>query len=221
MPQARDARSPDKRYTYEDYCSWPETARWELLDGVPLGVTSPSVNHQEVLLKLARQLDEQLEGKPCRPLVAPVDVLLPKSDEEDERVNMVVQPDLVVYCDEEKIRPRNCRGAPDLVIEVLSLSTSSVDHIRKKAIYEHAGVREYWLVHPDEGVITVYVRQPAGGFGASRVFCRDDQLAVQALPGVTIDFEKVYARIPNPVVVKEPPPHKYPDCPATPDHTTN
>ena len=201
----KEPLSTEKIFTYGDYRTWPPEERWELIDGVPRAMTAPSINHQDIVLKLGRQFDEQLEGKPCRPFIAPIDILLPKGDEVDDEVIQVVQPDLAIYCDDKKIRPKNCRGAPDLAVDILSVSTSSFDHLRKKAIYERAGVREYWLVHPDEGVITIYVREPSGKFGPSRVFSRDDSVETSILPGVVINFPKVYARIPNPQVVKEPP----------------
>lgn len=205
----KTAREAGQTFTYGDYRTWPPEERWELIDGVPHAMTAPSTNHQEVLGKLYRQFDEQLEGKPCRPFIAPVDILLPKGNEQDDEVVHVLQPDLVIYCDDHKIRPKNCRGTPDLVIEILSTSTSSFDHLKKKSLYERFGVREYWLVHPDEGVITIYQREASGVFGASRVVSRDDTVEVGILPGVTIEFPKVYARIPYPYVAKEPPTKRY------------
>lgn len=85
----------------------------------------------------------------------------------DEEVETVVQPDLVVVCDKTKLDQRGCRGAPELVVEILSPSTAARDHVTKRALYDRHGVREYWLVHPLDRILMVYRRGESGRFEAA------------------------------------------------------
>lgn len=152
LPQ-RDAQ----HHTYGEYLAWDDDQRWELIDGIAYAMSpAPSRIHQRLVLELARQIANALEGTTCEVNIAPFDVRLPKSDEADEKVDTVVQPDLAVVCDPAKLDDRGCRGAPDWIVEVLSPATAAHDHILKRKIYERAGVGEYWLVHPADRIVTVY-----------------------------------------------------------------
>lgn len=179
------------RYTYADYRAWSDGERWELIDGTAYAMgPAPLRIHQKVLGNLYRHVGNALEGKPCEPYIAPFDVRLPKSSEADEETETVVQPDLVVICDQKKLDDKGCRGAPDWVVEVLSPRSASHDHIRKRALYERAGVREYWLVHPVDRMATIY-RREARGFGAPEVVEMSGTTAVGILPDVVIDWARV------------------------------
>jgi Uma2 family endonuclease len=103
----------------------------------------------------------------------------------------VVQPDLSVICDPAKLDESGCRGAPDWIVEVLSPGTASYDHITKRALYERAGVREYWLIHPTDGIATIYQRQAPGRFGPAEIIELTGQTAVGILPGIVIDWARV------------------------------
>ena len=142
-------------FTYQDYKTWPEDFRCELIDGVVCMMASPLLWHQQMVLKLGTQLAEFFEGKPCQPFIAPVDVrLFPQDDESDDDV---VQPDLIVVCDEKKLADgKACKGAPDLVIEVLSSSTRHYDLVTKLEKYRKAGVREYWIIGNDAVRVIVF-----------------------------------------------------------------
>jgi Uma2 family endonuclease len=178
-------------HTYADYCSWPDDVRYELIDGVAYAMgPAPVRRHQGMLLELARQVANILDGSPCRPYIAPFDVRLPKTDEIDNDVDTVVQPDLVVICDRAKLDDKGCRGAPDWVVEVLSPSTAGHDQILKRALYQRVGVREYWLVHPVDRIVTIYTLD-AGSYGAPDVRELVGTLAVGVLPEIVIDWERV------------------------------
>lgn len=178
-------------HTYADYCSWPDDVRYELIDGVAYAMgPAPVRRHQGILLELARQVANILDGSPCRPYIAPFDVRLPKTDEIDNDVDTVVQPDLVVICDRAKLDDKGCRGAPDWVVEVLSPSTAGHDQILKRALYQRVGVREYWLVHPVDRIVTIYTLD-AGSYGAPDVRELVGTLAVGVLPEIVIDWERV------------------------------
>ena len=185
-------------HTYAEYLNWPEDCRYELLDGVAyLMAPAPTLEHQDVAGEIYFQLRWALEGKPCRAFIAPVDVRLPKADEADERIDTVVQPDVLVVCDEAKLDRRGVRGAPDLVVEVLSPATASHDQLLKRRVYERAGVLEYWLVHPADRVLTVY-RLVDGQFGKPDVHELLGQTPVGVLPGVAIAWDELVRRLPKP-----------------------
>lgn len=179
-----------ERHTYGDYLTWPEETRYELIDGVAYAMApAPMRQHQEVLGELFRQVANALLGHPCRAFIAPFDVRLPKAEEADEAIDTVVQPDLSVVCDPHKLDARGCRGAPDWIVEVLSPATAGHDHILKRAVYERAGVREYWLVHPVDRIVTVY-RLEGGRFGVPEVRELKGRQEVKVLPEVVIDWDR-------------------------------
>lgn len=177
------------QFTYADYCRWPADERWELIDGKAFAMCpAPTRIHQEFVVELTRQIANALAGKPCRVYAAPFDVRLPKADEPDDRVDTVVQPDLAVFCDRSRLDDRGARGAPDWVIEILSPSTAAKDQIRKRRLYERHGVREYWLIHPVDRVLTLYRLDDQGRYGAPEVLELTGGTEVGALPGVRIDW---------------------------------
>ena len=141
------ARSLD-RYTYKDYKSWPDDFRCELINGVVYMMSSPNGWHQLVSAELHWQLMNFFRGTDCQPFAAPFDVrLFPQDDELDK---VIVQPDLMVICDKGKWSDDgNCKGAPDLIIEILSDSTRLHDLNTKFELYQRAGVREYWIIGSD------------------------------------------------------------------------
>jgi Uma2 family endonuclease len=121
-------------------------------------------------------------------MIAPLDVRLPRHDEGDENTDVVVQPDVLVVCDPNKLDRRGVRGAPDWVVEVLLPSSASRDQIEKRRIYERHGVLEYWLVHPTDRILTVYLLQN-GEYGKPDIFKLEGSTPVAVLPGVSIDWE--------------------------------
>lgn len=192
----RPAPSKSASYTYSDYLHWPEDVRYELIDGVAyLMAPAPVLAHQEVAGEIYFQLRQALEGQPCRPFIAPVDVRLPRAGESDEWVDTVVQPDVLVVCDPGKLDRRGVRGAPDLVVEVLSPGTAGHDHVHKRRVYERAGVAEYWLVHPGDRLLTVY-RLERGEYGKPDVQALVGETPVGVLPGVSLQWDDLVARLP-------------------------
>ena len=184
-----------EHHTYGEYLHWPDDVRYELIDGVAyLMAPAPTLDHQEVAGEVYYQLRQALQGKPCRAFIAPVDVRFPKAGEADEQVDTVLQPDVLVVCDPLKLDRRGVRGAPDLVVEVLSPGTSSHDHVRKRRVYERAGVAEYWLVHPIDRMVTVY-RLVNGEYGKPDVFELVDATPVGVLPEVIIQWDALVERL--------------------------
>lgn len=188
----------EKHYTYADYLQWPDETRYELIDGEAFLMSpAPLVEHQEIAGEVFRQLANQLDGKPCRPYIAPVDVRLPRADEADAAIDTVVQPDVLVVCDPGKVDRRGVRGAPDWLLEVLSPSTAAHDQIAKRRTYERAGVREYWLVHPGDRTLTVYVLDN-GQYGRPDIYELKDETPIGVLPGVSIAWDALVERLPKP-----------------------
>ncbi|WP_295408993.1 Uma2 family endonuclease [uncultured Thiocystis sp.] len=176
--------------TYADYRTWPNERRDELIEGMAYAMApAPSINHQRMVLSLAAQARTALQGKPCQPFIAPVDVLFPRMNEQDDAVQTVLQPDVFVVCDPSKIEPHAIRGAPDWVVEVLSPGSASRDHIAKRRIYEAAGVREYWLVHPEDRLLMIY-RLEQGVYGRPDVQELTGTTKVGILPEVAIQWDE-------------------------------
>lgn len=187
-----------KRHTYGEYLGWPEDARYELIDGEAVMMApAPAPEHQDIAGELYRQIANALEGKPCRPFIAPVDVRLPRGDEADAATDTVVQPDVLIVCDAEKIDRRGIRGAPDWVAEVLSPATAAHDQIAKRRIYERAGVREYWLVHPQDRTLTIYTLAD-GRYGRPDIFELKGATPFATLAGLEIAWDALVERLPRP-----------------------
>jgi Uma2 family endonuclease len=189
-------RRDSHHHTYADYLTWSATYGDELINGAayvrePPG---PSPLHQGIVLELGRQVADALEGKPCRVYLAPFDIRLPKSTEKDGEVDTVVQPDVFIVCDLQKIDARGMRGAPDWIAEVLSPGTANHDRLRKLPVYERAGVREVWLIDPIKRTLALY-RLEAGRYGRATLLELKGQTPLTAVPDVTIDWDKALARI--------------------------
>lgn len=190
------ALKDEQKHCYGDYLTWPDNVRYELLDGEAyLMAPAPDLVHQDVAGEIFRQVANKLQGKPCRPFIAPVDVRLPKRNEADEAIDTVVQPDVLVVCDPSKLDRRGVRGAPDWVVEVLSPSTAGHDQIKKLKIYERHGVREYWLVHPIDRVLTIY-RLQENEYGKPEIVELQGSTAVSVLPDVEILWDELVERLP-------------------------
>ncbi len=146
------APAQEKVYTEEDYYNLPEDVRAELIDGRIYYQAAPNRKHQTVLSELHLTIGNYLKSKrgPCRVFPAPFAVKLFK-----DRKN-IVEPDISVICDKDKLDDRGCNGAPDWVIEVTSPSDPQRDYGIKLFKYRTAGVREYWIVNPQKHTVMVY-----------------------------------------------------------------
>jgi Uma2 family endonuclease len=185
-----------QQHTYGDYLTWSDDQREELIDGIAdiREPPAPSRPHQELVGGLHYQIFTALEGKSCRVYIAPFDVRLPKSDETDDQIDTVVQPDVLIVCDRHKLDQRGMRGAPDWLAEVLSPSTASHDQIIKLPVYERAGVPEVWLIHPTDRTLTIY-RLEDGRYGRPTILELKGQTPLTAVPGVSIDWDRLLAQL--------------------------
>lgn len=144
-------------YSYADYLVWKIKERVELLKGKIFEMSVPSPIHQEVSGNLQGALFVFLKNNKCKLYTAPFDVRFPQKGE--SQVYTVVQPDLCVVCDLEKIDSKGCVGAPDLVVEILSPGNFKKEMKSKFALYQEEGVREYWVVDPERELVFVYVAE--------------------------------------------------------------
>jgi Uma2 family endonuclease len=185
-----------QHHSYGDYLTWSEDDREELVDGIAYirEPPSPSRSHQLLVGELHYQVRAALEGNSCQVYVAPFDVRLPKSDETDDQIDTVVQPDVFIVCDCQKLDRRGLRGAPDWLAEVLSPSTASHDQCIKLPAYERAGVPEVWLIHPTDRTLTIY-RLADGCFGRPAILELKGQTPITAVPGISIDWDRIVSRL--------------------------
>jgi len=187
----KSTKKPDeKRYSYADYQNWPNDDRFELIDGVIYNMNAPLRVHQKICIELSRQFANFFLNKTCEVYAAPFDVRLPKNSKAEDEIFDVVQPDLSVICDQKKLDDKGCLGAPDLIVEVLSPSTSSKDHIKKRALYERSGVREYWLVSPEERIVWVY-ELVDGQYQKPEIYNDQDKIASILFPDLVVEVKTI------------------------------
>lgn len=184
------------QHSYADYLSWSGDDRYELLNGLAyLMSPAPDLVHQEVVGEIYLQARLALQDSCCRAFIAPLDVRLPKQNQDDAAIDTVVQPDVLVVCDSNKLDKRGICGAPDWVVEVLSPATASHDQIKKRLLYEQHGVCEYWLVHPIDRVLIIY-RLQEGEYGKPDILPLEGETIVSSLPAIVIRWDKLLKRLP-------------------------
>lgn len=183
-------------FSYHDYLQWHE-GRWEIIDGIVYDMTpAPSREHQKISGGLFVQIYQLLRGGLCEVYVAPFDVRFPDGDESsDSEIFTVVQPDIVVVCDQDKLDDRGCVGAPDLVVEILSPSTAAKDLKVKRDLYEKHGVKEYWLVHPSDKTVMVYSLEGDGQYQKAAVFSGSDVIVSTSVKGLSVILEDIFGKV--------------------------
>lgn len=144
-------KSHPETVTLEQYENFPDDKRVEVFDGIVYDMASPSQEHQTISMELSTIINTYIKSQngSCRVFHAPFDVKL------SDNPLTIVQPDLMIICDKDKLDGKRCNGAPDFVIEIVSPGNPADDYIRKLYYYKNAGVREYWIVDPRRKIITV------------------------------------------------------------------
>ena len=193
--------SAQNHYTFAACLTWGANERTEIINGESgieiikwdaVMMAPPSRTHQEVSGALFAQLYAFLEGKKCRVYSAPFAVrLFEKDGDTPEDVDTMVEPDISVVCDSSKLDDAGCKGAPDLVMEILSPSTMRHDRFTKFNLYQRAGVREYWIVDPSSKSVQVFVLE-AGNYKAQDFGTVGDIIKVNVLDGCFIELSKVF-----------------------------
>jgi len=179
-------------YTYADYLKWKIEERIELFRGRILKLAAPNTSHQTVSGNLFLLIANHLYRKPCKVFAAPFDVRLPvHNQKKDDEVTTVVQPDLCVICDPQKIDARGCCGAPDLVVEILSPGNSKTEVQLKFEVYQQAGVKEYWIVNPVEQNLIIYTLTNSKYIG-SKPYAPGETIGSAVLTELTIPVEQIF-----------------------------
>lgn len=180
------------RYSAKDYLQWKMEDLVELIRGKIFKMSpAPSVNHQRIVRNGARILDAYFQSKSCEYFTAPFDVYLVKEGQHYKENENIVQPDLCVVCDPDKLREIGCIGAPDLVVEILSRSTAKKDQVDKKALYAEYGVPEFWVVFPDTLTVQVFEIKD-GAYQLSGTYVEDQDFRSVTFPGLEVDLVEVF-----------------------------
>ena len=183
-----------EQFTFAHYLTWDEREHIEIINGEAFMMAAPSRIHQKISMELSRQLANFLEGKMCEVYPAPFSVRLFEQDKDKpEYVDTVVEPDISVVCDKRKLDKFGCKGAPNLIIEVLSPSTQRLDQLVKLNLYQHAGVQEYWIVDPENRTVRVMLQDNNGILQTYEVYKCEDVAKVNILDGCFIELNKVFS----------------------------
>lgn len=182
----------EQSYSYADLLAWDDGKRYELYGGQPMALASPTDVHQAICAELIRQLANYLIGKPCKVFPASFDVrLFEKAGDSPDDVDTVLQPDILVVCDQSKVDRHGVHGAPDLVVEILSDSSRRIDRLTKFSLYQQAGVLEYWIVDPVTCTVCVHTLED-GAYHAATVYSSKLSIPVGVLDNCNIDLSTVF-----------------------------
>ena len=180
-------------YTYADYLKWTFDERLEIIKGKIFPMSAPARIHQRISWRFSFEIQKYLEGKLCEAYSAPFDVrLTPLKKNKTNKVYTVVQPDLCVICDLDKLDDKGCVGAPDLIIEILSPGNSRKEMKEKYEVYQENGVKEYWLVESVDKCVFVYVLNEAGIYIGLQPVTDEDILTSTVFPELQVDLTLVF-----------------------------
>lgn len=187
--------NPEGTYSYADYLSWRFEQAVELFRGHILKMSAPNRRHQQISFRLSGIFFLQFRKGTCEAYTAPFDVRLPdrtKAKKANEDVFTVVQPDLCVVCDKDKLDEKGCIGAPDLVVEILSAGNSKKEMRLKKDLYEENGVREYWIIDPERETLHQYTLQENGIYTLPSIFLSDDTVTSTIFSELQVPLSEVF-----------------------------
>lgn len=182
------AYKENKKYTYEDLENIDDGNRYEIIDGELYLMSSPISKHQVVLMDMAFQFKEFFKDKKCMPFIAPLDVRL---DNKGKKSKNVIQPDIMVVCDHNKINDK-IDGAPDLIVEILSKYNKKHDKFDKYHLYQKYGVREYWIIDIEEGMAYVYILSKDNIYTLPRVYNIKEKIKSSIFKGLEISLEETF-----------------------------
>ena len=186
---------PTAQYTYADYLLWQFSERVELIKGYFLQMAAPNRKHQRISARVQFALTKYFYKSTCQVYDAPFDVRFydkQKSLKADKDIYTVVQPDLCVICDPTKLDERGCLGAPDWIIEILSPGNSKKEMRQKYALYEEQGVKEYWIIHPNEQTLLQFVLDEQGKYQLHKMFAEDELVPSYLFPDLIVDLKEAF-----------------------------
>jgi Uma2 family endonuclease len=184
---------PSGTYTYADYLTWRFEQMVEIIKGKLFIMSpAPASRHQRISSNLHGEVYMFFRNQKCKMYSAPFDVRLVKGKKIDKEILTVVQPDICIICDENKIDEKGCLGSPDWIIEILSPSTAKKDYNEKYILYEENKVKEYWIVNPDANTLNQYVLNKKGKYIDAGFYGRNDKIKSATFPEVIIDLKMVF-----------------------------
>jgi Uma2 family endonuclease len=190
-----EVKEPDlafNNYSYADYLSWTMDEMVEIIKGRVFKMSpAPKKIHQKISWRLSGLLYNYLKDKKCQAFSAPFDVRLPVKSIKNEEIFTVIQPDICVICDLEKLDDAGCIGAPDLIIEILSKGNNKKELKNKYEVYEESGVKEYWIIHPEEQTLLIN-KLVDDRYISSRLLTNGDEITTPILPGFTLNLNDVF-----------------------------
>ncbi|GAB2502355.1 Uma2 family endonuclease [Algoriphagus taiwanensis] len=183
-------------YSYADYLTWNFDEVVELIKGIRFkkAAAAPKRIHQKVSGELFLRLGTFLKGQKCQVYSGPFDVRFTDGPVEDRKIRSVVQPDICVICDPEKLDDRGCIGAPDLIVEILSPGNNKMELKNKFELYESYGVREYWIVNPESQNLMIYTLID-GKYVPSRLLTSGDIVDSTVIEGFSLDLDDFFKDI--------------------------
>jgi Uma2 family endonuclease len=180
-------------YSYADYMRFEFDERLEIIKGYLFKMSpAPSRIHQKISGRIYVPIYNALNGYKCEVYTAPFDVRLAKKSQDDKEVFTVVQPDIVVVCDQTKLDKRGCIGAPDIVVEILSPGNNKKELINKYEVYEEAGIKEYWIVSPSEKTFFKYILDDQGKFQPTKLLTIGEEVTTPIILGFKLILEEVF-----------------------------
>jgi len=183
--------NPIKTYTYKDYMLYNENEKIEIIDGNIYDMSpAPSRIHQKLITEILFRIRSYIETNngSCEVYPAPFDVILKNNDEIIEDSKNIIQPDISVICDKNKLTDKGCTGSPDMIVEVVSPYNPNNDFIRKLNLYDKYKVREYWIVNPIKKNILVYTLDDNERYGMPDIYTFEDKVRVSIYSDLEIDF---------------------------------
>jgi Uma2 family endonuclease len=180
-------------YTYADYLTWRLEEIVELIKGkLYIMSPAPASYHQKISGKIFGEMYTYFKNHPCNLFSAPFDVRLIKEKKENNNIYTVVQPDICVICDDEKIDEKGCIGSPDLIVEIVSPSSIKKDYAEKYDLYQENGVKEYWIINPDAFTLHQYFLNEKNVYEEKEIFIKKGTLTSFVFPELTIDIPTIF-----------------------------
>ncbi|GAB3046678.1 Uma2 family endonuclease [Virgibacillus ainsalahensis] len=184
----------NKTYTLEEFLLYVKEERAELYEGIPVLMSPASYEHEGVIANLIREIGSALKGNTCQLFGSNLQVVFPFKDEKKGKDDVIVLPDISIVCDKTKLRNNRCYGAPDLVVEVLSLSTARNDRLLKRNYYEKAGVKEYIIIDYQNRHMEKYVLNK-DSYTLENVYDQEENQTFHStnFPDVTFSIEDIFS----------------------------
>lgn len=184
----------NKVYTYADYLTFTENEPIEIIEGrISAMSPAPSRIHQKIISKIITELNNYISSNnwECEVYPAPFDVILINEAEDFNNSKNIVQPDISVICDKNKLNYEGCIGSPDMIVEVVSPYNPNNDYIKKLNLYDTYKVKEYWIVNPMKNTILVYTLEDDNGYGMPVTYTFKDKVKVNIYDNLEIDFSLI------------------------------